>query len=86
MYIVNIVGYTWEGFRSTYEYPAKRLPMTTTEIKRLARDFETVEDYQVSQITTTFEPLLDGWRETRTLQVLRPWATEEVAEMEVPNA
>ena len=81
MYIVDVVGTLWEGCRATYRYESDELPANWNAVKRLARDFQGVEDYRISQRTLEVEPLPDGWRRVKTFRILKPWATGEAAEM-----
>lgn len=71
-YRVWIVGYTWEGFKSAYDYHFARIP-TREEIERKAGDFQSVEDYQVYETRTIH--YTDG--ERRIGKIVRDWTNPE---------
>lgn len=76
-YQVNIVGQVWAGYESGYSYPCETIPADLAAVKRLAGDFQSVHDFEVTSLTAETEDLENGWREVRTFQVVRPWATED---------
>jgi hypothetical protein len=47
-YVVDVIGYTWEGYVGTYTYDFSTLP-TQYQITLKAGDFESILDYQTRE-------------------------------------
>jgi hypothetical protein len=74
IYTVRLIGETWEGFTSSYEYTFRHEP-TAEEIKSKAGDFQSITDYQVYRQRT-----VGTWEsETTTRELIRNWQNENNA-------
>ncbi len=71
-YTVDVLGQTWEGLDSSYQYFFTHEP-TAEEIKARACDFQSIEDYRVTCITVSGTWAL----ETTARTVIRPWQEED---------
>lgn len=77
MYSVNIIGFTWEGFESTYTYNGFTTLPDAPAIKCKAGDFQDICDFQILSYST--KTVRKGNRITRTevTTIVRDWKDED---------
>jgi len=70
---LQVIGFTWQGFESSYSYSVPERITTDAEVKRFAGDFSSITDWQLIQ-TTRHDREGKNWREERIrYTILRPW-------------
>lgn len=78
-YHLQVYGFTYEGFRSCYQYTINEPIMPLSDVaavKRLAPDFESLIDYRIVKETNEYEPTSRGLsRRIDTFKTLRGWRT-----------
>ena len=84
-YVVDVVGYTWEGFKSTYTYQMTFAPTSAAEVKPVAGDFQSIEDFRVSTTTRITRATKDGTSTKIDHRVVRDWE-QPSSEMIFTNA
>ncbi len=71
---MRVYGYLWSGPRSCYQYKVDVAPATDQEAKRTAADFESLIDYHVTEVSTTYEHESARLsRSVTTYKTLRGW-------------
>lgn len=76
-YRLNLIGYTWSGHRASYAYNVNDVPKDALAVKRIAVDFESVEDYEVVKVTHGG----DWAHEWTKREIVRAWENETHADV-----
>ena len=76
-YTVKVVGNLWSGSPSTYSKNFTTKPDSYIQVKHEFGDFETINDYQVTEVS--FSYLTEGKKfiTTKTQEIIKEWDNEE---------
>ena len=80
---VNVVGTLWAGCQASYSYhlPDSAPIPDAAAVKRLAGDFQAIEDFQVVRVTIESLAIPSGTRTKVDRVTVREWETEEAADV-----
>lgn len=77
-YTLDVIGRGYAGYKAAYTYKAPHEVLTSAEIKRLAGDFDSIEDYRITKSDTRYENPDDLTSITiRTDKIVLNWQREE---------
>jgi hypothetical protein len=76
-YTVKVVGTLWSGSPSTYSKNFIDKPETFNQVKREFGDFDTINDYQVTEVS--FDYVTEGKKfiTTKIQEIIKDWDNEE---------